>query len=128
MLAHVEERGLVEYLGEAVGNLVARADEVRLGRTVELALAEAALPALVVLSFLRCASVVSLFNSCRIVHKKHGGATAELGADGVEEMAEKVVEEGVPLGSNTTGCIPAAVSAWQELAATLRRRELQSTG
>eukprot|EP00965_Chrysotila_dentata_P156734 5178566-Pleurochrysis_carterae.AAC.1 len=24
--------------------------------------------------------------------------------DGVEEMAEKVAEEGVPFGSNTTGC------------------------
>eukprot|EP00965_Chrysotila_dentata_P180216 5950080-Pleurochrysis_carterae.AAC.2 len=33
-----------------------------------------------------------------------GGATAELGTDGVEEMADKVAEEGVSLGNNTTGC------------------------
>eukprot|EP00965_Chrysotila_dentata_P024104 798719-Pleurochrysis_carterae.AAC.1 len=60
MLAHLEERGLVENLGEAVGNLVARAGEVRLGRAVELALAEVVLvPALVVLSLLRCASAWS---------------------------------------------------------------------
>eukprot|EP00965_Chrysotila_dentata_P245291 6206468-Pleurochrysis_carterae.AAC.1 len=39
-LAQLEERGLVENLGEAVGNLVARADEVRLDRAVKLALAE----------------------------------------------------------------------------------------
>ena len=104
MLAQLEERGLVENLGEAVGHLVACADEVRLDRAVELALAEVVLPALVVLSLLRCASVVSLFNSCRVVHEQHGGAAAELGADGVEEMAEKVAEKRVPLGSNTTGC------------------------
>eukprot|EP00965_Chrysotila_dentata_P079068 2607878-Pleurochrysis_carterae.AAC.1 len=71
MLAHLEERGLVEDLGEAVGNLVIRANEVRLDRAVELALAEVALPALVVLSHLRCASVVSLYNSCRVVHEQH---------------------------------------------------------
>eukprot|EP00965_Chrysotila_dentata_P042507 1409808-Pleurochrysis_carterae.AAC.2 len=40
-------------------------------------------------------------------------------------MAEKVAEELVPLGSNAA---PAAVSAWQELAGTLRSQELQSTG
>eukprot|EP00965_Chrysotila_dentata_P183457 6058204-Pleurochrysis_carterae.AAC.4 len=41
MLAQLEERGLVEQnLGEAVGNLVARANDVRLDRAVELALAE----------------------------------------------------------------------------------------
>eukprot|EP00965_Chrysotila_dentata_P177511 5863902-Pleurochrysis_carterae.AAC.1 len=48
MLAQLEERGLVENLDEAVGNLVARANEVRLDRAVELALAEVVLPALVV--------------------------------------------------------------------------------
>eukprot|EP00965_Chrysotila_dentata_P105197 3474237-Pleurochrysis_carterae.AAC.1 len=42
--------------------------------------------------------------SCRVIHEQHGGATAELGTDGVEEMADKVAEEGVPLGSNTAGC------------------------
>eukprot|EP00965_Chrysotila_dentata_P045800 1522103-Pleurochrysis_carterae.AAC.1 len=40
MLAQLEERGLVENLGEAVGNLVARANEVRLDRAVEMALAD----------------------------------------------------------------------------------------
>eukprot|EP00965_Chrysotila_dentata_P162595 5368745-Pleurochrysis_carterae.AAC.1 len=39
--------------------------------------------------------MVSLFNSCRVVHEQHGGAAAEFDADGVEEMAEKVAEEGV---------------------------------
>eukprot|EP00965_Chrysotila_dentata_P183084 6045842-Pleurochrysis_carterae.AAC.1 len=48
--------------------------------------------------------MVSLFNSCRVVHEQHGGATAEVGANGVEEMAKKTAEEGVLLGSNTTGC------------------------
>eukprot|EP00965_Chrysotila_dentata_P157972 5219207-Pleurochrysis_carterae.AAC.1 len=104
MLAQLEEGGLVKNLGEAVSRLVTCADEVRFDQAVELALAEVVLPALVVLSLLRCASVVSLFNSCRAVHEQHGGATAELGADGVEEMAKKVAKEGVPLGSNTTGC------------------------
>eukprot|EP00965_Chrysotila_dentata_P157828 5214078-Pleurochrysis_carterae.AAC.1 len=28
----------------------------------------------------------------------------QLSANGVDEMAEKVAEGGVPLGSNTTGC------------------------
>eukprot|EP00965_Chrysotila_dentata_P002936 95012-Pleurochrysis_carterae.AAC.1 len=97
MLTQLEERGLVKNLGEEVGNLVARADEVRLDRAVEPALAEVVLPALVVLSLLRCASVVSLFdsvfNSCRVVHEQHGGAAFELGTDGVEQMAEKVAEE-----------------------------------
>eukprot|EP00965_Chrysotila_dentata_P131366 4343323-Pleurochrysis_carterae.AAC.1 len=77
---------------------------MRLDRAVELAFAEVILPALVVLSLLRCVSVVNLFNSCRAVHEQHGGAAAVLGADDVELMAEKVEEEGVPLGSNTTGC------------------------
>eukprot|EP00965_Chrysotila_dentata_P028175 936616-Pleurochrysis_carterae.AAC.1 len=40
MLAQLEERGLVESLGKADGNLVARANETRLDRAVELALAE----------------------------------------------------------------------------------------
>eukprot|EP00965_Chrysotila_dentata_P240415 6203701-Pleurochrysis_carterae.AAC.1 len=39
-------------------------------------------------------------------------------------MAEKVAEERVPLAATQR----AAVSALQELAAALRRRELQSTG
>eukprot|EP00965_Chrysotila_dentata_P113679 3757836-Pleurochrysis_carterae.AAC.4 len=103
MLVQLEERGLIENLGEATSNLVARADEVCLYRAVELALAEVVPPTLVLLSLLRCASVVSLSNSCR-VDEQHGGATDELGADGIEEMAEKVAEEGAPLGSNTTGC------------------------
>eukprot|EP00965_Chrysotila_dentata_P256667 6212621-Pleurochrysis_carterae.AAC.7 len=55
---------------EEVGNLVACADEVRLDRAVELALAEVVLPALVVFSLLRCASVGSLVNSCRVVHEQ----------------------------------------------------------
>eukprot|EP00965_Chrysotila_dentata_P111078 3671305-Pleurochrysis_carterae.AAC.1 len=88
MLAQLEERGLVKNLGEAVRSLVARANEVRLDRAVELTLAEIILPALIVL----------------IAHEQHGGAAAEPGADGVEEMAEKAAEEGVPLSSNTTGC------------------------
>eukprot|EP00965_Chrysotila_dentata_P077102 2545612-Pleurochrysis_carterae.AAC.1 len=109
MLAQLEERDLVKNLGGAVGHLVARTEEVRLHQAVELALAEAVLPALVVLG-LRCASVVSLqLNSCRVVHEQHGGAAVNLGADGVEEMAEKVAEERVSVGSNTTGCS----SAWQ---------------
>eukprot|EP00965_Chrysotila_dentata_P184040 6077071-Pleurochrysis_carterae.AAC.2 len=36
--------------------------------------------------------------------QQHVGATAEHNAESVEEMAEKVAQEGVPLGSNKTGC------------------------
>eukprot|EP00965_Chrysotila_dentata_P056886 1887540-Pleurochrysis_carterae.AAC.1 len=50
MLAQLQERSLVEKLGDAVGKLVAHADEVRLDRAVELALAEVVIPALVVLT------------------------------------------------------------------------------
>eukprot|EP00965_Chrysotila_dentata_P037907 1260337-Pleurochrysis_carterae.AAC.1 len=57
MLAQLEDRGLVKNL-------------VRLDQAVELALAELVLPALVVIS-LRGAGVVSLFNSCRVVHEQH---------------------------------------------------------
>eukprot|EP00965_Chrysotila_dentata_P153216 5063793-Pleurochrysis_carterae.AAC.3 len=96
MLAKLEECGLIKNLGEAVGNLVARADEVRLGRTVELALGrEGSAP-----SACRAQSssmrqrAARLFNSCRICHEQHGGAAVELGFDGVEEMAENVAEEG----------------------------------
>eukprot|EP00965_Chrysotila_dentata_P254180 6211789-Pleurochrysis_carterae.AAC.1 len=68
-------------------------------------LAEVVLPALVVLSLLRCASMVSLFNSCRVVHEQHSGAAVELCTNGVKEiMAGKVAEDGVPLGSNIAGC------------------------
>eukprot|EP00965_Chrysotila_dentata_P170611 5632190-Pleurochrysis_carterae.AAC.1 len=104
MLAQLEERGLVKDLAEAVGHLVACADEVRLDEAVELALAKVVLPALVVLSLLRCASVVSLFNSCRIVHEQHGGPALKLGGEGVEEMGKKVAKKDVSLGSNTAGC------------------------
>eukprot|EP00965_Chrysotila_dentata_P183627 6063484-Pleurochrysis_carterae.AAC.1 len=48
--AQLEERGLFENLGEAVGHLVARADKVRFESAVELALAYIVLPALEVLS------------------------------------------------------------------------------
>eukprot|EP00965_Chrysotila_dentata_P209706 6185455-Pleurochrysis_carterae.AAC.1 len=89
MLAQLVQRGLVENVGEAVSRLVGCANEVRLDQAVELALAEVVLPALAVLSLLRCASVVSLFNSCRVGHAQHGCAASELGADGVEEMAKK---------------------------------------
>eukprot|EP00965_Chrysotila_dentata_P160391 5295551-Pleurochrysis_carterae.AAC.1 len=51
MLVHLEECGHVKNLGEAVGQLVAHTDEVRLDQAVEMALAMVALPALVVLSF-----------------------------------------------------------------------------
>eukprot|EP00965_Chrysotila_dentata_P112161 3708011-Pleurochrysis_carterae.AAC.3 len=106
-MAQLEERDLVKNLGEAVSNLVARADKGRFDRAVKLALAEVVLQALVVLTFFRCASVISLFNSCRVVHEQHEGATVEVGTDGFEEMAENVSEEGVPHGSKK----PAAVSA-----------------
>eukprot|EP00965_Chrysotila_dentata_P095949 3170737-Pleurochrysis_carterae.AAC.2 len=89
---------------QAVGNFVARANKVRLDRAIKLLLAEVVLPARVVLNFFRCASVVSLFNNYGVVHEQHGGAAVELGTDDVEEMAEKVAEACVPLGSNTTGC------------------------
>eukprot|EP00965_Chrysotila_dentata_P009469 308708-Pleurochrysis_carterae.AAC.1 len=56
------------------------------------------------ISLLRRAGVVSLLNSCRVVHKQNVGAAGELGADCVDEMAEKVAEQGVPLGSNTADC------------------------
>eukprot|EP00965_Chrysotila_dentata_P184067 6077857-Pleurochrysis_carterae.AAC.1 len=39
VLTQLEEQSLVENLGEAVGHLVARADKVRFGSAVELALA-----------------------------------------------------------------------------------------
>eukprot|EP00965_Chrysotila_dentata_P198141 6178615-Pleurochrysis_carterae.AAC.1 len=105
MLGQLEGRDFVKKLGEAVSHLVARADEVCLNRAVELALVKEVLPALVVLCLvLRCASVVSLFNSSRAVHEQHRGAAVEFGTYGVEEMAEKDTEKGVPLGSNTTGC------------------------
>eukprot|EP00965_Chrysotila_dentata_P262138 6214481-Pleurochrysis_carterae.AAC.4 len=52
----------------------------------------------------RLSNVVNNMITARCSAEQHGGATAELGADGVEEMAEKAAEEGVPLGSNTTGC------------------------
>eukprot|EP00965_Chrysotila_dentata_P206797 6183749-Pleurochrysis_carterae.AAC.2 len=82
MLAQLEERGLVKNLGEAVSNLVVNADEVCLDQVVEHALAEEALPALVLLTA-----------ACRVVHEQHGGAAVELGTDVVKEMAEKVAEE-----------------------------------
>eukprot|EP00965_Chrysotila_dentata_P251867 6210327-Pleurochrysis_carterae.AAC.1 len=77
---------------------------MRLDQAVELAVSEVLLLALVVLILCPCGSVVSLFNSCIVVHEQHSSATAELGASGVEEMAEKVAEADVPLGSSTTGC------------------------
>eukprot|EP00965_Chrysotila_dentata_P229370 6197156-Pleurochrysis_carterae.AAC.3 len=103
VLAQLEEIGLVKNIGEAIDHLVARMDEVRLDQAVELALVEVVLPALVVLSLLSGAAVVSLFNSCRVLHEQQGSAAAELGAVGVEGMAKNVAEEGVPLGSNTAG-------------------------
>eukprot|EP00965_Chrysotila_dentata_P010006 326255-Pleurochrysis_carterae.AAC.1 len=57
MLAHLEKRGLVENLGEAVRHFIARADEVGLDHAVELRLAEVVLPALVVLGLLRGSGV-----------------------------------------------------------------------
>eukprot|EP00965_Chrysotila_dentata_P196222 6177449-Pleurochrysis_carterae.AAC.1 len=106
MLAQLEKCGLVENLGEAVSSLAARADEVRLDRAVELALAEVVLPAFAVLSLLRGAGVVSLFNSCSVIHnhEQHSGATVELGADGVEQMTKQVAEEHVSLGGYIAGC------------------------
>eukprot|EP00965_Chrysotila_dentata_P089078 2941366-Pleurochrysis_carterae.AAC.1 len=77
-LAQLEERGLVEKLGEAVGHLVARADRVRFDSAVELALAQIVIPALVVLSLLRGAGVVSWFNCRGIVHEQDSGTAVEL--------------------------------------------------
>eukprot|EP00965_Chrysotila_dentata_P250139 6209270-Pleurochrysis_carterae.AAC.4 len=79
---------------------------MRLDRAVELTRAEVVLPssALLVLIFLG-AGVASLFNSSRVVHEQHGGAVVELGADGVEEMSEKVAEENFLFGSNIAGRI-----------------------
>eukprot|EP00965_Chrysotila_dentata_P007227 234669-Pleurochrysis_carterae.AAC.4 len=75
MLAQLEKRGFVKNLGEAVGHLVACVDEVRLARAViELALAEAAFPALAVLSLLQGACVVSLLYNRKIVHEQHNSA------------------------------------------------------
>eukprot|EP00965_Chrysotila_dentata_P003142 102686-Pleurochrysis_carterae.AAC.1 len=99
MLAQLEERGLVKS-GEAVGHLVACADEVRLDRAVELALAAAVLPALVVLSLLQCASVISLFNSCRVVHKQQGG------------MLSRVDDEILERDNRTTGRIRQNMLFW----------------
>eukprot|EP00965_Chrysotila_dentata_P008574 279301-Pleurochrysis_carterae.AAC.1 len=92
MVAQLEKCGLIENLGKAVGHLIAHADEVRLGQAAELALAEVVLPVLVVLT------------AALSMKKQHSGAAVQLGAEGVAKMAEKVAEEGAPLGSNTTGC------------------------
>eukprot|EP00965_Chrysotila_dentata_P241689 6204426-Pleurochrysis_carterae.AAC.2 len=85
VLVQLEERGLVENLGEAVGHLGARADKVRFdSAAVDLAFAQRVLPALVVLSLFRGASVVSLFNCREIVHEQGSGTAVELGANDVE--------------------------------------------
>eukprot|EP00965_Chrysotila_dentata_P220933 6192089-Pleurochrysis_carterae.AAC.1 len=99
MLAQLEERGFVKNLVKALGYLTARADKVCFDRAVKLALTEVVLPELVVLSLFRCASVISLFNSFRVVYEQYGGAAVELGAYGVEQMAEKVAVDRVVLGS-----------------------------
>eukprot|EP00965_Chrysotila_dentata_P236391 6201280-Pleurochrysis_carterae.AAC.13 len=87
-------------LGEAVDPFVARGNEVRLDRAVELSLAKVLAPALVVLTRRHG----QLFNSCTVIHGQHGGAAVMLGANGVKQMGEKIAKERVPPGSNTAGC------------------------
>eukprot|EP00965_Chrysotila_dentata_P140953 4659637-Pleurochrysis_carterae.AAC.1 len=98
MVEQLEEWGRVENVGEALGNLVAYADECSLIKPFNLHTCTRRLRHR--RSQLRCSIAAELFMS-----NTRAPPLSLVTADGVQHMAdEKVVEKRVPLGSNTAGC------------------------